>query len=65
LTKQKKKVGTEEGEFATAFQPIQVAANLEAVHHETAVGGVLGSLQEKFRGGDAVIADEVSRKRNL
>ena len=40
-------------------------ANLEAVHLEALVGGVLGSLQEKFGGGDAVVADEVRRERKV
>lgn len=56
---------TQEVEFATAFQPIQIIANPEAVHLETTVGGVLGSCRQNFGGGDAVVADEVSWEGNM
>lgn len=56
---------TKEGEIATAFQPEQVFADSETVHLETTIGGVLGSRQQYFGGTDAIVADEVSRNRNL
>lgn len=61
----KEKKHTEEVELATAFQPIQIIANLEAVHLETTVGGILSGRHQNFRCGDTVVADEVRWEGNV
>lgn len=51
--------------FATAFQPVEIVAYLQAVQFEALVPGIFRCGQEHLSGCNAIVSDEVGWERNL